>query len=46
MDQAQYWSGNPKEYQNISVGKFAESFHSYHSALKKTFASHLIRLAM
>ena len=30
MDQSQYWSGNPKEYQYISVGKFAESFHFYH----------------
>ncbi|KAJ6851228.1 ABC transporter G family member 45-like isoform X4 [Iris pallida] len=30
MDQAQYWTGNHREYQYLSVENFAESFCSYH----------------
>ncbi|XP_020250200.1 ABC transporter G family member 45-like isoform X2 [Asparagus officinalis] len=30
MDQAQYWTGIPREYQYIPVSKFVESFNSFH----------------
>lgn len=30
MDQAQYWTGNPREYHYIPVSEFAESFKSFH----------------